>query len=262
VIDSGITPIAKLGRAVEWRRSRSFVVGESLGQDDVHGTEMASIIHAAAPSAHLLILKALDDQDGGSQAATAEAIRYAVGHGARVINLSAAGAEPSTAIHGAIIDADRHNDLVVVAAGNFGLDDDIYPTYPASDHAPNLIAVAATDASGNLAANSDWGARTVALGAPGSQVPADTPAGSETAVSGTSPAAALASAFAARLLSTEPNVTAATLRSELLNAGLPRTGLQGITISGRQLVRSLMATCAPRGSRKKLPVGLLTQLRN
>jgi hypothetical protein len=163
-----------------------------------------------------------------------------------VINLSVSGAESSRAIFAAIIDADRHNALVVAAAGNLGLDDDIYPTYPASDRAPNLIAVAATDARGNLVANSDWGARTVALGALGLQVHTETPTDSATVVSGTSPAAALVSAYAARLLSTEPMVTAATLRQQILEASLRRAALRGITISGGQLVPSAMVTCVPR----------------
>ena len=191
VIDSGITPIAQLGRSIDWRLSRSFVVGESLSQNDIHGTEMASIIHRAAPSAHLLILKALDDQDGGSQAATAGAIRYAVTHRTRVINLSMAGAEPSNALRSAITDAEQHDDVVVVAAGNDGFDNDEYPVYPANYQEPDLISVAATDERGDLVANSDWGARTVTLGALGLNIATNTPSGSAMKVSGTSPAAAL-----------------------------------------------------------------------
>jgi subtilisin family serine protease len=243
VIDSGITSIAQLGGAVDWSRSRSFMAGEALGVNDVHGTEMASIIHAGAPSANLLILKALDDQNGGSQAATAEAIRYAVGHGARVINLSAAGAEPSAAIHGAIIDAEQHDVLVVAAAGNDGFDNDEFPVYPANYQEPDLISVAAVDSRGDLVANSNWGARTVTLGALGLNVSTTTPSGSTTAVSGTSPAAALVSAAAANLLSGHPTLTATALRQRLIDTSRRTPQLRSKTISGGQLNSRLLGNC-------------------
>jgi subtilisin family serine protease len=235
VVDSGVTLIPQLSGAVDRAESRSFVAGESLGQDDVHGTEMASIIRAGAPSARLLVLKALDDQDGGSLAATAEAIRYAVAHRARVINLSAAGAEPSAAIHSAIVDADQHDDLVVVAAGNDGFDNDEYPMYPANYREPNLVSVAATNGKGDLVANSDWGARTVTLGALGLNVAANTPSGSATAVSGTSPAAALVSAAVANLLSGHPTLTAEALRLQLIDTSRRFPQLRGEVIGGGQL---------------------------
>jgi subtilisin family serine protease len=112
VIDSGVSPIPQLGRSTDSAQSRSFVPGESLDQDDVHGTEMAVIVHTAAPTAGLLILKALDDQEGGSQQNLAAAINYAVAHGARVINLSAAGAEKSSEVSAAIANASRRDVLL------------------------------------------------------------------------------------------------------------------------------------------------------
>ena len=60
--------------------------------------------------------------------------------------------------------------LVVVAAGNEGLNSDVYPSYPANFRGANLVAVAATDGHGNLAANSNWGGHSVDLGAPGVDV--------------------------------------------------------------------------------------------
>jgi subtilisin family serine protease len=235
IVDSGVTLIPQLSGAVNRAKSRSFVAGQSLSQDDIHGTEIASIIHSSAPRAHLLILKALDDQHGGSLTAAAEAIRYAVAHRARVINLSATGAEPSAEIHSAIIDADQHDDMVVVAAGNDGFDNDEYPMYPANYHEPNLVSVAATNTRGDLVANSDWGARTVTLGALGSNVSATTPSGSATTVSGTSPATALVSAAAANLLSSDPTLTARALRQQLIDTSRRSPQLRGETISGGQL---------------------------
>jgi subtilisin family serine protease len=58
--------------------------------------------------------------------------------------------------------------LFAAAAGDYGNDNDTIPVYPASYAAPNVIAVAATDNLDNLASYSDYGAGSVALGAPGS----------------------------------------------------------------------------------------------
>jgi hypothetical protein len=57
--------------------------------------------------------------------------------------------------------------LFVVSAMNDGADVDAAPTYPCAEPSPNLICVAATDAQDRLSAISNYGARTVDLGAPG-----------------------------------------------------------------------------------------------
>jgi subtilisin family serine protease len=253
VIDSGVSPIPQLGRSTDTAQSRSFVAGEALDQDDVHGTEMAVIVHTAAPDARLLILKALDDQEGGSQANLAAAMNYAVDHGARVINLSAAGAEKSSKVSAAIANASRHNVVVVVAAGNEGLNGDVYPTYPANYRWPNLVAVAATDGQGNLAANSNWGKHSVALGALGVDVATYDPTGALVHVSGSSSAAAAVSGTAAVALSEHPKLTAPQLRRALIATAHRTAGLRGKSISGGELDVTRVLGCAPTSARKGAP---------
>ena len=249
VIDSGASSIPQLGRSTDSAQNRSFVPGEALDQDDVHGTEMAVIVHTAAPTARLLIVKALDDQEGGSQENLAAAIDYAVDHSARVINLSAAGAERSGEVSAAIANASRHDVLVVVAAGNQGLDGDVYPSYPANYRWPNLVAVAATDGHGNLAANSNWGRHSVALGAPGVAVATFAPTGALVHVSGSSPAAAVVSGTAATFLSEHPNLTAPQLRSALIATAYRTAGLRGKTIGGGELDVTRLLDCARTSAR-------------
>ncbi len=58
----------------------------------------------------------------------------------------------------------------VAAAGNEENDNDAYPSYPASYELPNVISVAATDPSDQLAWYSNYGATSVDLGAPGSSI--------------------------------------------------------------------------------------------
>ena len=116
----------------------------------------------------------LDSSGSGTDTAAAEAIDYAVDHGAKVINASwgASGMDPTIAA--AIEYADQNGVIIVAAAGNNGTDDDNSSTFfsPASysvDY-PNLISVAATDSNGDLASFSNYGVASVQLAAPGVNV--------------------------------------------------------------------------------------------
>jgi subtilisin family serine protease len=60
--------------------------------------------------------------------------------------------------------------LMVAAAGNDGTDNDRLPFYPSSYVLPNLVAVAATNASDDLAWFSDRGVTSVHLAAPGQDI--------------------------------------------------------------------------------------------
>jgi subtilisin family serine protease len=82
-----------------------------------------------------------------------------------VVNISAGGPgdlQPSTE---AIIQ--HPNTLFVVAAGNDGTDNDVIPQDPCNVSLPNVLCVAAIDASGNLASFSNFGATSVDVAAPG-----------------------------------------------------------------------------------------------
>lgn len=83
---------------------------------------------------------------GGSDADIAEAIRYAVRFGAKVINMSLGGPAPSPAIEDAIRYAVGRGVFVAVAAGNeFQVDNDVL--YPAAsvDTIDGAVAVGAVD---------------------------------------------------------------------------------------------------------------------
>ncbi|MEW6218062.1 MAG: S8 family serine peptidase [Thermodesulfobacteriota bacterium] len=60
--------------------------------------------------------------------------------------------------------------VFVAAAGNDGTNNDTEPHYPSSYDCPNLLSVAATDSSDNLAGFSNYGPTSVDLGAPGQEV--------------------------------------------------------------------------------------------
>jgi len=67
--------------------------------------------------------------------------------------------------------------VFVTAAGNESADNDATSSYPASYRLPNELVVAAVDSSGRLADYSNFGATTVDLAAPGTDVLSTVPGG-------------------------------------------------------------------------------------
>ena len=69
------------------------------------------------------------------------------------------------------IDVQRQNGILFIAAAdNSSSSNDTEPIFPASYYLPNVISVAATDQSDNLASFSNFGRRSVHLGAPGTNI--------------------------------------------------------------------------------------------
>jgi serine protease len=82
----------------------------------------------------------------GTSATVAQGIRFAVDHGAKVINLSLGGPDTSTAERDAVVYAVEHGVLVVAAAGNDG-EAGSPPSYP-GQYAKDLDGVIAVSAVG------------------------------------------------------------------------------------------------------------------
>ncbi|MCE9574678.1 MAG: S8 family serine peptidase [Deltaproteobacteria bacterium] len=114
-----------------------FVNDDAHPNDDHgHGTQLADLIagtgEIAAPGAGATIMpiKVLDQNNEGTELALAEGIRYAVDHGAAVINMSLSfpvGYFPSAYLQNAIDYADAAGVVMVAAAGNQGTDGVTYP---------------------------------------------------------------------------------------------------------------------------------------
>ena len=114
------------------------------------------------------------------------AINYAGAMGARVANMSLGGTNFFQTEVNAI--AAAKDTLFVISAGNDGADNDGGGGAPAGHHSPcdyepqaqasppvpgaidNVVCVAATDQADGLASFSDWGAQSVDLGAPGTEI--------------------------------------------------------------------------------------------
>ncbi len=117
--------------------------------------------------------------DALGQLATSDiisAIAYARNNGAKIINASFGGPSYSQATYDAINNARNAGILFVAAAGNETANNDTTPSYPASYNLDNIIAVAATDQNDNLASFSNYGATTVHVAAPGTNIYSTKPA--------------------------------------------------------------------------------------
>ena len=155
-----------------------------------HGTKVASLIARSSGGARLLIIRAGSSSGAFSDAGEAAAIRYAVDHGARIVNLSLGGPRTSSVERAAIQYAIARGVLIVAAAGD---DYANRPEYPAALLGSAGLAVAAVGRSGARELFSNTGP-WVSVAALGQQ--------------GTSFAVPLVSAAAARVWAANPALTA------------------------------------------------------
>ena len=107
--------------------------------------------------------------EGGTNATVTDGFAYAAANGARVVNASLGGSGISASMKAAI-DGAAATTLFVVAAGNDGENNEVFPTYPCNYTSTNLICVAATTRTDGIADFSNFGTTSVDLGAPGTEI--------------------------------------------------------------------------------------------
>ncbi|MGZ3694576.1 MAG: S8 family serine peptidase [Bdellovibrionota bacterium] len=146
-----------------------------------HGTHVAGTIGAVGNNgsgttgvcwtASLMAVRVLDAAGSGQDSDIILGINFAVAQGAKVINMSLGGSTYDAALNTAILNASNAGVVIVVAAGNDGTNNDGgSPTYPCNYTSANLICVAALDQSFALASFSNYGATSVDVGAPGTNI--------------------------------------------------------------------------------------------
>ena len=147
-----------------------------------HGTHIAGVIGASGNNnlgatgvcwkASIMAVRVLDAAGSGTTAEIIQGINFAVSHGAKVINMSFGGGGIDPALSDAVTNAQTHDVVIVVAAGNDGVNNDLSgnATFPCNFTQPNLICVAALDQSYALPNFSNWGATSVDVGAPGTNI--------------------------------------------------------------------------------------------
>jgi subtilisin family serine protease len=243
-----------------------FVNKDGSPQDDNgHGTHVSGIVAAegnnaigvagAAWGSRIVVVKALDSQGSGFTSGIAKAIDYVTtlktkGAPIVAINLSLGGGTYSRVIYRAVERARNHDILVIAASGNESSNNDKNPLYPANLAIDNVVSVAATDVAGNLAAYSNYGAGSVHIAAPGSQIwsTALQSLGYQYRTSsGTSMASPLVSGIAALIASANPALSVLQVRSVLLTAVRSLPSLQGYVITGA-MVDAQAAVLAARAT--------------
>jgi subtilisin family serine protease len=211
-----------------------------------HGTHVSGIIGALrdngigmdgqAQYVKILPIRAVPDGDERDKD-VANAVRYAVDMGARVINMSFGKAfSPNKAyVDAAFRYAEKKGVLVVHAAGNDNSDNDLGGNFPnkhplgSSKTLRNWVEVGASTrtADQNLpAVFSNYGQKDVDLFAPGADIYSSVPNNGYASFSGTSMASPETAGVAALILSQYPQLKAAQLRTLLMDSTQKFQGLQ------------------------------------
>jgi hypothetical protein len=199
-----------------------------------HGTHVAGIIAAGlngvgvvgvAPGAKVMAVKASVSPSGGIPSSAAlGAVQYAVDNGADIINMSFGTAVGTTRSAAAVLEmavqyAVDRGVLVVAAAGNSGADISSSYVFPAafSLFYPGVIAVGSTTNTDERSSFSNYGT-PVNLYAPGSYLMSTIGTGGYGYKSGTSMATPMVAGGAAVVLSHDPTLTPAALRTTLVGS--------------------------------------------
>lgn len=239
------------------------------GGNPGHGTHCAGNVAAqmgngrgvagVAPNAKVMVLRFLTEKGEGTTAGAIKSINYAVKMGAKVLSNSwgSEGDDPNDqatnqALKDAITNAMNQGVLFVAAAGNghqgvgYNNDTDPKPGVPASYDIANIISVAALDNKDQLGAFSNWGQKTVHIGAPGVAVFSTTVGGnySDTVIDmygikatwdGTSMACPHVAGAAALYWSKHPTASWQQVKSAIMNSSKPISALNGKSVTGGKL---------------------------
>lgn len=187
---------------------------DNVYDESGHGTKVAGIIATCTPETVKIMPIKVDNENGiYTPKSIAAAINYAVGCGARVINISlnATAEHENHVVVEAITEAVRQGGTVVVAAGNNGTD---VLNYTPSN-AENAIIVTAVNGNRELWSSSNYG-DTVVVAAPGVGVVSTIPNGDYGSADGTSMAAPYVSAAVAMIRMDIPGITPDEIRNLLL----------------------------------------------
>jgi subtilisin family serine protease len=251
-------------------RDENFNPTGDVFDDFFHGTHVSGTLGAVGNNGvgvagvswnvRIMTIKFLDAWGYGYTSDAIDGLNYAVSMGAMISNNSWGGGPYDQGLYDAIQSAGQLGHVFVAAAGNWGVDADWDPMYPAAYDLDNIISVAATDHNDQLAYFSNYGASSVDLSAPGVDVYSTLPTylteamweyglGTEYGwLSGTSMATPHVAGAAALLRDLYPAWSAQQVKDRLLDTVDPLAGLEGFTVTGGRLnaASALTGTAVPR----------------
>lgn len=235
-------------------------------QDDAnnvfhHGTTVAGVIGASgnngigitgiAWNTSILALKIANNNGALTTAAIVAAHDYATLMIGRGINIVASnnsyGAFQQTFYTNAPTGVSAERDAIqrfvdagatfVASAGNDTFDNDNpnFTNFPSSYNIPGVISVASTDNRDQLSSFSNFGAQTVEIGAPGTDIYTTLEGGTYGYVSGTSYSSPVVAGAVALLKTVKPNASAVEVREALFNSVDALPSLQGRVRSGGRI---------------------------
>ena len=202
--------------------------------DNHHGTHVAGTIGAVGNNGlgvvgvnwtvRLMACKFLSASGSGTTADAIDCLEYVKLMKDRGVNIVATnnswgGGGFSQALFDAIEAHRARGILFIVAAGNEFSNNDTTPSYPASYSLSNILAVAATTRTDALASFSNFGRRSVHLGAPGSEILSTTPGNTYSIFSGTSMATPHVTGVAALLAAQDPTRDWRVIKNLILAGG-------------------------------------------
>lgn len=206
IIDSGVDeshpavagPFAR-GAALSYQADTGEILIAEGPHDDFygHGTACAALVRAHAPACEIMSVRVLGERLSGKGPVFAAGLRWALAHGAKVINLSLSSSKPAMAeVFHEVADEAAHAGAVLVCAMN----NVMVPTYPSQF--ASVISVAAAAGDELLVAESS----PAEFGAPGIDVEVAWLGGGTLKVTGNSFAAPWVAGLVARIVATHPDL--------------------------------------------------------
>ncbi len=209
--------------------------------DQGHGSHCAGTIGAKGNDGigvvgvnwdvRLMAVKFLDKNGSGTLENAIKAIDYATRMGAKIMSNSWGGGGFSQTLFDAIKRSEEAGAVFIAAAGNDGSNNDSRPAYPASYEISNVISVAAINNKGAKADFSNYGKRSVHIGAPGVNI-LSTTGGKYSSFSGTSMATPHVAGVVALLWSNETQMNAIDIKNRILTTARRLPSLTGKSRTG------------------------------
>ncbi|PCJ01163.1 MAG: hypothetical protein COB15_01635 [Flavobacteriales bacterium] len=181
-------------------------VAGTTGAESNNNIGVASIGYGVS----VMAVKSTRDNAGSTSVTNGyDGIYYAAVSGADIINCSWGGTGFSTTGNNIVNFAWNNGSIVVAAAGNDGTDNDATPHYPSNFS--NAIAVASSTTGDAKSGFSNYGANSVDITAPGSNIASTVPYGNYSYMSGTSMASPMVSGLLGLMKSLNPTMPNADL---------------------------------------------------
>jgi subtilisin family serine protease len=231
--------------------------------DNNHGTHVAGTIGAVGNNnrgvvginwnVQIMACKFVNASGSGTTDDAIDCLEYVKTMKDRGFNIIATsnswgGGEFSQALADAIESQRQSGMLFITAAGNgnffgLGLNNDQTPFYPCNHYLPNVICVASTTRTDGRSSFSNYGRRTVHIGAPGSEILSTVRGNSYSSSSGTSMATPHVTGVVALLKAQDPDRDWRALKNLILAGGDVTSSLTN-TISQKRLNANGALSCS------------------